>query len=167
MGKRSFQSPSWSPLATGDTTNLANGNHMTIAATGTSSGCQISEIEIGGQSTSGQVQMMMLARNSTVGASLTSLAAPNSDGPMDSFGQSPAQNSYIAAGTPPQRSALTTSARLNFTFNGFGGVIRWVAYPGEEWKIVGTAVNVSESSLSGFSGGGSGNIGAHIIYEPF
>jgi hypothetical protein len=40
-----------------------------------------------------------------------------------------------------------------------------MANKGEGWAITGVTASVSESSLSGFTGGGGGVMGAHILYE--
>lgn len=169
MGKRSFSVPVWQPTATADTTALANNTFMAIGATNATSGLLVQEIEMGGQASSSTALMMMFARDSTLGATLTALAAPNSDGPLHTLGQAGQTGSltFNFAGTSPQRSATTTSARLNLTFNAFGGIVRWQAAPFEEWGIVGVTASVSESSLSGFTGSQAGNIGSHIIYEAY
>jgi hypothetical protein len=169
MGKRSFQCPVWSPTATADTTALANNTMMTIGALNATSGLLVQEIEIGGQGSASSPMIMMFARDSTLGATPTALAAPNSDGPLHTLGQTTQSGSitFNFATTSPQRSAVTTSARLNLTFNGFGGIVRWQAAPYEEWGIIGVTVSVSESSLSSFTGSTPSNIGAHIIYENY
>jgi hypothetical protein len=169
MGKRVFQCPVWSPTATADTTNLVNNTFMAIGATNATSGLLVQEIEIGGQASASSPMIMMFARDSTLGATLTALAAPSSDGPLHTLGQTGQTGSltFNFANTVPQRSATTTSARLNLTFNGFGGLVRWQAAPFEEWGIVGVTVSVSESSLSSFTGSTPSNIGAHIIYEAY
>src|SRR5262245_45740940 len=169
MGKRSFQAPVWSPTATADTTALANNTYMAIGATNATSGLLVQEIEIGGQGSTSSPMIMMFARDSTLGPTRTALAAPNSDGPLHTLGQAGQTGSltFAFANTPPQRSATTTSARLNLTFNGFGGIVRWQAAPFEEWGIVGVTASVSESSLSAFTGSTPTNIGAHIIYEAY
>ncbi|SRR6266576_250286 len=169
MGKRSFSVPVWSPTATADTTALANNTHMAIGALNATSGLLVQEIEIGGQGSASSPMIMMFARDSTLGATPTALAAPCSDGPMHTFGQA-AQSGSITfnfAGTAPQRSAVTTSARLNLSFNGFGGLVRWQAAPFEEWGIAGVTASISESSLSSFTGSTPSNVGAHIIYENY
>lgn len=169
MAKRSFQVPVWSPTATADTTALANNTHMAIGANNAASGLLVQEIEIGGQGSSSSPMIMMFARDSTLGATPTALAAPASDGPLNTLSP-PAQTGSITfnfAGTQPQRSATTTSARLNLSFNGFGGIVRWQAAPFEEWGIVGVTASISESSLSSFTGSTPSAIGAHIIYETY
>lgn len=169
MAKRSFTATTWTPTATADTTNLANSTFMTIGASGATAGLNVVEIYIGGQASASSINIMQFARDSTLVATPTALAAPNSDGPLDTRTAALAAVPITAvqAGTLPQRSAATTAARLTLSFNAFGGIIRWVCAPFEEWGITGITVNLSESSLSAFTGGSVGLIGSHIIYEPF
>lgn len=142
---------------------------MTVGASSATAGLNVVEIYEGGQASASSINIMVFARDSTLVAAPTALAAPVSDGPLDTRTAALAAVPITAvqAGTLPQRSAVTTSARLNLTFNAFGGIVRWVAAPGEEWGITGVTVSVSESSLSAFTGGSVGLMGAHIIYEPF
>lgn len=169
MAKRSFSAATWTPTATADTTNLANSTFMSIGASGATAGLNVLEIYIGGQASASSINIMQFARDSTLVATPTALAAPNSDGPLDSRTAALAAVPITAvqAGTAPQRSAATTAARLSLSLNVFGGIVRWVAAPGEEWGITGVTVNISESSLSAFTGGSAGLCGAHIVYEPF
>lgn len=169
MAKRSFSEATWTPTATADTTNLANATYMAIGASGATAGLNVIEIYQGGQATSSAVNIMQFAREVVLGGTPAALAAPNSDGPLDTRTAALAAVpiTYVAASTPPQRTSATTAARLSLTFNAFGGIVRWVAAPGEEWGITGVTVNVSESCLSAFTGGNVGLMGAHIIYEPF
>lgn len=169
MAKRIFQVPTFTPTATADTTNLANNTHLSIGASGASAGLNVLEIYEGGQATSSSVNIMMFARDSTLAGTPTALAAPAGDGPMDgrtaALAAPPITFNFVTT-TPNQRSAATAQARLNLSFNAFGGIVRWVAAPGEEWGITGVTVNISESSLSAFTGGSVGLMGAHIVYEP-
>lgn len=169
MAKRSFSAATYTPTATGDTVALANATYQAIGASGAAAGLLVSEIEIGGQASASSVNIMQFARDSTLAITPTALAAPNSDGPMNTLTAALAAPAltYVAAATSPQRSASAAAARLSLSHNAFGGIVRWVAYPGEEWGIIGVTVNISESSLSCFTGGGVGLIGSHIIYEPF
>lgn len=169
MAKRIFGNPTWTPTATADTSAIANSAHMTIGASGATAGLNVIEIYEGGQATASAVNIMVFARNSTLGVIPTAIAAPVYDGPMDTRTAALAAVpiTYVQAGTGPLRTAATAQARLNLSFNAFGGIVRWVAAPGEEWGITGVTVNVSESSLSAFTGGSVGLMGAHIVYEPF
>lgn len=170
MAKRSFGVATFTPTATGDAAStLANATYMAIGASGATAGLEVSEIYIGGQAAASSINLMQFARDGVLGASLGALAAPNSDGPLDTRTAALAAVplTFVAATTPPQRSVSIVQPRLNLSLNTFGGIVRWVAYPGEEWGITGVTVNVSESSLSAYTGGSAGACGAHIIYEPF
>ena len=168
MSRRTFQVPTFTATATADhATTLANGTYLGLSSGGAANRCEITEVYMGGQSAASNVNIMMLARHNTIAATLTALAAPNSDGPMDGLTQAVTTPSrgFVAATTPPTRSAGTTEARLALTYNSFGGIVRWMANKGEGWAITGITTLVSESSLSAFTGGGGGVMGAHIIYE--
>jgi hypothetical protein len=168
MSRRSFSAATYTPTATADTaTTLANGTYQAIGASGATARLKVKEIWIGGQATASAVNIMQFARDHVLGATLAALAAPNSDGPMDTetAALSAVPLTYVGATTPPQRSALTTSARLSLSLNAFGGIVAWHPDPGEEWGITGVTVDVSESSLSAFTGGNVGLVGSHIQYE--
>ncbi len=168
MAKRSFSANAWTATAVADTSNLTNSVYMAIGASGATAGLNVLEIYIGGESSASTINNMVFARDSTLGGSLGALVAPNSDGPFDSRTAALAAVplTFTLAGTPPQRSAAITAARLILAHNSFGGIVRWVAAPGEEWGITGVTVNISESSLSCITSGG-GVVSAHIVYEPF
>jgi hypothetical protein len=168
MGKRSFSVPTWSPSAIADAVALTNNLHMTIGAANNASGCLVQEIEIGGQASASGVMIMLFGRNLVLAAT-PAISTPVSDGPLTTYGQLTSAGVVVStqAATPPQRSANLNAARLNLTFNAFGGIVRWQAAPFEEWGILGNVVNVTETSLSNFTGGSTSAIGAHIIYEPF
>jgi hypothetical protein len=167
MAKKVFQVPSFTATATADTTNFAHGTYLAITSGGATNRVVVSEIYMGGQSAASNVNIMMFARNSTIGATPSALVAPNSDGPLDAGTSAPSAPAvgFVSSVTAAQRSAVVSSARLALTYNSFGGIVRWVAAPGYEWVIYGTSTNASESSLSGYTGGGSGVMGAHIVYE--
>ncbi len=168
MAKRSFQNPTWTPTATADATNLANSTFMDIASSA-AGGLNVIEIYEGGQASASSINIMMFARTAVSAAIPTALAAPVSDGPLDTRTAAAqvatASVTCVQAGTVPTRCSATTAGRLNLSFNAFGGIVRWVAAPGEEWGISGVTVNVSESVLSAFTGGSVGLMGSHIIYE--
>jgi hypothetical protein len=111
---------------------------------------------------------MLWARSQQLGVTPT-LSAPSSLGPMDALTavlSSPPVGSWAAA-SGPQRSVATTDAKLNMSFNAFGGILRWQAAPGEEWGQFGntSAAPLGESSLSAFTGFTPGLMGAHVIFE--
>jgi hypothetical protein len=69
-----------------------------------------------------------------------------------------------AATNKPQRSA-SVGGVLNLSFNAFGGIVRWVAAPGSEIGFVGQSASLGQLSLSAFTGGTTGLMGAHMIFE--
>ena len=100
---------------------------------------------------------------------ITALVTPNAAGPMSPHTAALTNPvaCFIACGvTQPIRSNSITVAKLVFGFNYFGGVVRWYSGPGQEFKLYGTATSVGEVSLSPFTGGGGGLMGAHITFEP-
>jgi hypothetical protein len=171
MTKRAFQVPTWTPNAFADAATISNNNYMNIGASNAAIGLLVSEIYIGGQGSASAPSIMMFARNSTQIATPAALPAPSGDGPLATLtGPTQAQQgsiTAITATTGPQRSASVSAPRLNLSLNLFGGIVRWVAYPGEEWQIQGVTVNVSESSLSAFTGSTAALAGSHIVYECY
>lgn len=169
MAKRSFSVFTWTPTATADTTVLATSTFMALGAANATQLLKVIEIYEGGLAGASNINTMQFARDSTLGAGLTALvASAGSDGPMSTFSAALAAVplSFVAGSTLPQRSSVTTAARLQLAFNSFGGIVRWVAAPGEEWDIYGVAVNLSETSLSNVTST-AGAMASHIIYEPW
>lgn len=168
MARRSFQAATYTPTATADAAALANATYQSIEAASATQQILVKEIQCGGQATASAVNIMMFARNLTAATTPTALAAPNGDGPLSTSTADLAAvvKTYVAAATGPQRTNTALTARLNLSFNAFGGIVKWFANLGEEWSIIGTSVSVAPSSLSAFTGGNVGLMGNHIIYEP-
>lgn len=170
MARRVFSAFNYTPTATADTaTTLANGTYQAIGASGAAAGLDIVEINVTGLATVTSPTILQLARDHVLGASLTALAAPNADGPMNTLTAALASVplTFVAATTPPQRSILTTAARLDLGYNAFGGKVRWMVEKRDAWGIVGVTVDLSESSLSAYTGSTPGPQNSHIIYEPY
>lgn len=168
MSKFILQNTSSTPTATGDAaTTLANNTYLGAIQGGTSlQRVNILEIYLGGQAGASTPSIITLARDSTVGATLTGLtASTQTNAILEGSGTQTFTTVFFAATTPPQRS--TTLHLLNLSFNAFGGIVRWMAAPGEEISIVGNAASLGEVSLSAYTGGTTGLMGSHIIYEPF
>lgn len=164
MAKRSLSTTAVTLAAFADAAALTDNNYCGVILGG--SGTQrtnVIEVFIGGQATSSAVEIMLLARDSTVAGTL--VAGSTFDAALDPATAALAAPAVVgnSATTDPQRS--TTLHLLNLTFNAFGGVIRWVAAPGEEISIVGNTASLGEVSLSAFTGSGTGPVGSHVIYE--
>lgn len=169
MADRVFTVPSFTPTAINDTTALTNAAHMSIGAGAALQGLMVKEIYVKGIASSlpANPNEMLFARNSTIGVTPTALSAPNSDGPKNGFSSvtTTVPKTFVAASTPPQRSATTTNARLGLSHNPFGGQAKWQAPSFQEgWLIFGVTADISESSLSCLALGG-GLDEAHIVYE--
>ena len=167
MAKRSLSCATVTTAATADSSNLANTSYVGLIQGGSSTQkINVLEIMMGGQSAStSQPQIILLSRDSTVGA--TVVAGGTTDASLDAATAALAAPPVTgnSATTLPQRSS--TLHLLNFSFNAYGGMARWLAKDGEEVSIVGNSASLGEVSLSAFTGTTAGAIGGHIVYEPF
>lgn len=167
MAKWSFASEGWTPTAVADTSNFTDNGYMGLMGGSTTQRIDVQEVYMGGLAGASSPTPMVLARDSTVQATPTALTTAQSNAALDpaTAALAAAQVAFTASTTKPQRSA--TLAKLALGFNAFGGIVRWVAAPGEEFKILGNTASLGEVSLSAYTGGTPGLMNAHIIYEPF
>jgi hypothetical protein len=170
MAARNFSAGQFTPTATGDATNLANGTYMAIQGGSGTQRINVLEVLITGESNSNSPTFLQLAHDSQVAVGMTALAAPYSEGPQDPATAALAavpQSSVAQGTTAPQRSNATTLSRLRFSFNAFGGIVKWNPWQQNmSFTILGNTASNGEASLSAFTGGTVGQISAHIIYEP-
>lgn len=173
MSHRLFSVPSFTPTAVADTTAMTNGTYMALGAGSSTTALMVTEIFIQGLGTSNtNINNNIFARDSTLGATPTALAAPASDGPMPGGLASALTTvplSFTAATTGPSRSAVTTAARLMLSINALGGIARWKpADLSEAWWIMGQTASISESTLSATTAAGTTSAAqsASIMYEP-
>ncbi len=169
MAKRIFQVSSFTPLQQADGV-LAAGSFAALKAGSATDILKIGKVLLEGQASSSAVTATCLARSSTLAITPTALALPNTDAPanISAVTITTLPVAMVAAATPPNRSPAATIARLNLTFNAFGGIIQWQTNPGseEEWVSVGVATTSnSETVLSSANVGAAGLIGANIFYE--
>jgi hypothetical protein len=167
MARRIVSITTLTPTATADATNLVDATYPFLIQGGSATQINyIWEVSISGQAaSSSSPTFMILGRDSTI-----AVTNSNGTGQTDSV-----INSSMAAlaapaltgntnTTKPQRSA--TLHLLNCSLNAYGGNFFWRANRVEEcMSIVGASVNTGEASLSAFTGGTAGAIGAHMIYE--
>lgn len=171
MSKRIFQVTSFTPTQQADGV-LTTATYMGLRPGSATDILKIGKILLEGQASSSAVTATQLARSSTLSTGgFTALVAPNSDGSANiaATAVTTLPSAFITATTlQPNRSPAVTIARLNLTFNAFGGILQWQTNPGseEEWVAVGssTASN-SETVLSSANVGAAGLIGANIFYE--
>lgn len=135
---------------------------MALQGGSTTQTINILEVFMGGQATATSPCIMIVGRDVVVGATLSvgRLAALD---PSTAALAAP-MVVFNTATTKPQRSA--TLSLLNLSFNANGGIVRWVAAPDEELRMLGNTASFGEMSLSAFTGGTVGLLGSHFILEP-
>jgi len=154
--------PTWTPIATADTTGLVDGSHHTIqGGVGTQMNV-LREVYLGGQAGASSPTFMVLGRTSTVGATLTALRLAPTHPSSVLIANPPV--SYAASTTDPQRSA-TLGMLLNLSFNAFGGIVRRYMGPNETIASLGNTASLGELSLNAFTGGTPGLLGSEMIIE--
>lgn len=165
MARYSYSITSVTPTATGDTTNLVDSTYLGYFQGGNSTQrLNIAEIYMGGEAaSSSSPSIMVLARDSTV---MSGTAGGGRSAVLDASNTAPGTlpiTGNTAATTKPQRSA--TLHLLHLSFNAYGGIVRWVARPGEEISVVGNSASLGEASLTAYTGGTTGAMSAHVLYE--
>lgn len=166
MARYSGNFTSVTATAIADTTALTDNNYLYNIQGGSSTQrIAISEVMEGGEAAASAVMIHKLARNSTASASLVAGTGGKVPVLIDGSATAPASAPLggNSATTDPQRSS--TLHLLNFSFNAFGGIVRWVASPGNEIQMVGNTASLGDTSLSGFTGTGAAAVSGHIIFE--
>jgi hypothetical protein len=130
---------------------------------------RIKEVYLGGLASSSTLMRLFLAYDSTVGATLTALTSPNSNGPENgaSSGLSSGPTGFIASTTKPQRSNSISLPKISLAFNAFGSLVRkqWSEAPTAGFWIIGATASSGEASVSAFTGSGTGPVSGHLEYE--
>lgn len=167
MAKYSFKSATWTPIAVADTASMTNQGFMGILGGSTTQVVNVLEVYMGGQAGASSPSIMIVSRDSTVEATPGALTTGESAAALhpSSAALAAPTVAFTRAGTLPQRAA--TLGLLNLSYNAFGGIVRWVAAPGEELTLLGNTASLGEISLSAYTGGTPGLTGSHIIYEAF
>jgi hypothetical protein len=169
MAKWSLGNATVTTAALADATNLTDSAYFGIVQGGsTTQKIATTEIFLGGQSSStSQPQIIVLGRDSTVGATVTAGGTifQSLDAATAALAAPPVTGA--AATTKPQRSA-TLGRLLVLPFNAYGGMARWLARDrDEEITTVGNTASLGELSLSAFTGTTAGAIGGHWIVETY
>jgi hypothetical protein len=168
MAKRSTSIVTITPTATADSaTDLVDATYPFLArGASTTQRTAILEVYFGGQATASAPTYMLLARSNQVGSGTNALGTGQTDAALDAATAAlaaPVLTGNSNATNKPRRS--TTEKLLNLSFNAFGGLVRWVAAPGEEIYIVGNTNPLGEVTVAAFTGGTPGALGGHMIYE--
>lgn len=153
----------WTPVAVADATNFTSGGFHALQGGSSTQSISITELYMGGLAAASAPAQMLLARDSTVGATLSggSMAA---DDPATAALAAPPVN-FGTSTTKPQRSS--TLKLLAPAFNAFGGVVRWwVPDVSQGKRMLGNTASLGEISLSHAAGGTPGLMSSHMIFEP-
>lgn len=169
MARRIVSVTTQTPTATADTTALVDATYPFLLRGGSASQLnRIHEISISGQAaSSSSPTFTILSLDSTVGTGTNTNGAGQTDAAMDAATvalAAPAVTGNSNATVKPQRSA--TLHLMNCSLNAFGGSYFWRANKVDECvTVLGNTASLGEASLSAFTGGTTGAIGAHMIYE--
>jgi hypothetical protein len=168
MAKRTVSVTSLTPTATADTTALVDATYPFLIRGGSATQqINVIKVQCSGLATVQSPTIMLLGFDSTVGTGTNTNGTGQTDAAMNpntAALAAPTLTGNSNATTKPQRSA--TAHLANMSFNAFGGIALWqVSYPGEEIVVYGTAASVGELSLSCFTGGTPGVMGAFAEYE--
>lgn len=168
MAKRIVSVTTQTPTATASgAVNLVDATYPFIFKGGSSTQrTNILELFEGGQAGASSPTIMLLGRDSQVQSGANSNGTGQTDAPLDAATAAlanPVLTGNTNATNKPQRDSA--NHLLNLSFNAFGGIVRWVAAPGEEISIVGNTASLGECSFSAFTGGTPGAAGFHGIYE--
>lgn len=158
-----YSQQGWTPVAVAVTTNFTDAGFVAIQGAASPFTAKVIEVMVQGRATSSTVNDLSLGRDSTVGATLsiaTTLGYNAAHHPSTAAARVTAFNT---ASTKPQRSS--TLQLLPLSFNSFGGIIRWVGAPGEEFWLIGATASFGEMSISAVTGSGTGALSSSITYE--
>lgn len=164
MARYALSFNSQATVAIADTNALTTLKYTALGGNSTTMQLKVSEVQIGGEASSGAVQVYVFARDTTVAAtSLTSVGLTNAL--TDATATAPGTLALFSnsSTTFPQRSA--TAHLINHSFNAFGGALRWQARQGEDITIIGNAQPLGECSYSGNTGTVASAVSGHIHYE--
>lgn len=155
------------PVATADTTALADASYPFLLQGGSATQLnRVHEVSITGQAAAASSPTFTILSRDTTVAVTNSNGAGQTDAPIDPAVAAlalPALTGNTNT-TKPQRSA--TAHLLNCSLNAFGGNFFWRANKIEEaFPVLGNTQPLGEVSLSAFTGGTPGAIGAHMVYE--
>lgn len=163
MARWSASANYWTPTAVANTTNFTDAGYLALQGGSSTQRSNILEVYMGGLATSSAPCNMIVARDSTVGATLSGGFLAALDPASAALAAPPVQ--FTTSSTKPGRS--NTAYLLQPAFNAFGGVVRWVAAPGEEIGMLGNTASNGEISLSHGASGTPGLMSAHFIFEPY
>ena len=157
MAQYTSAADGWTAAAIADAASLTNSNHQSLRCWSSTVAARVIEVFIGGEATSSTVNRMTVRRHSTQGATPTNTVPAQ----LNPFSPAARITGFVlCASTQP---VVQAGHLANLAFNAFGGIIRWVAAPGEEMYITGTIAANNEVSITSLSG--VGVVSTHFVFE--
>ena len=133
------------------------GDMLLSLTTGLQEIARTNEVSIGGEATTSTVNRMAIRR------STSNLTSPTAQTPAKVSSTSPAAYTDAATTATGQPTTAAAPAIWTYALNVFGGVVRWVAAPGQELLVQGATAGNNEYSLE--SSSGTGAISCQMIFE--
>jgi hypothetical protein len=163
MARWAANNPPITPVGVADTTNFTDTGYLGLQGGSGTQRINVLEVTLGGLATSSAPTPIVVARDSTIGVTLSVGRFAALDAASAALAAPPV--AFNTATTKPQRSA--TLSLMWLAFNAFGGIFRWVAAPGEELGMLGNTASLGEMSFSCYTGGTPGLSTVSAICEPF
>ena len=153
----------WTAVAVADSTNFTNAGYLALQGGSSTQRINIYEVKIGGLASASSPSQMVLARDSTVGATSLSGGFLTPDDPATAnLANPPIQ--FTNSTTPPKRSSGQHIRTLGF--NTFGGITRFQLPPDKPIGMLGNTANFGEVSISHLANGTPGLIDTYMVIEP-
>ena len=158
MAQYAVGAQGWTPVNHADGASaLANNSYQGLRTTTAANTIRLIEVFVGGEAVASTVNRMAYRRVSTQVATPTAVTP----GGLNPASQASLAAGYVAATTGP--TIASTAHLLDIAFNTFGGVVRWVAAPGEEIYQLGTAGPNTEGVFDSIAG--LGVVSSNIKFE--
>lgn len=163
MANRSSQVTYWTPVAVADATNFTSAGFHAILGGSSTQRLAVHEVGVYGMAGASSPMPLILAHDSTVGATLSGGTDAALDPATAALAAPP--TTFGTATTKPQRSATLYLSAVGI--NGFGGILRKNFPPQQEPGLLGNTASLGEISISMSNAGGTaGLVNSEIIYEP-
>ena|SRR3990167_1685169 len=161
MARWSAYLGNWTPVAVADTTNFTDAGHHSLQGGSSTQRINIWEVKMAGLAGASAPMQTLLARHSTVGATLSGGIITATDPATAALAAPPV--AFTTSTTKPQRSS--TLKLLDLAFNAFGGLIRLQLPPEGPISMLGNTASFGELGISSLSTGTVGLTASHIIFE--
>lgn len=151
----------WTPVAVADAANFTSGGFHAIQGGSSTQRSNIKQVKISGLAAAAAPMQLVLARDSTIGVTLSGSTLAAHDPAQAALAAPPVP--FSTASTKPQRGAGAYLADLSF--NAFGGLIIQDIADEDEVGLLGNVASFGEMSISHLASGTPGLCASHIMFE--